>query len=147
MPSWYPPSQDLLFPSYFSSYNDLLDLLEVLEKLCQTSSLHRPQVSKAKRGLCRVKSSTFVWDSWKFIPMFSRGTQMVFHMGLQTSLSCVGHLWHRLGSCSKAPQPQLSRRPDTWLRLLPLAATDTGNRWRHCALGKQHLMLGWVGFP
>ena len=95
------------------------------EILSDLKSAQATSIYKAKRGLCWVKSSTFVWDSWKFIPMFLRGTWMVFHMGLQTSLSCVGHLWHRPWNCSKAPQPQLSRRPDTWLRALPLAATDT----------------------
>ena len=110
--------------------------MEVLERFCRTSSLPRPQTFEATNiraalsekayflvlaALCYCSTSGTLE---KFIPVFLRGAQLVFHMGLQISLPRVGHGapsgGRCPGRCSKAPQP--SRRPGTWL--LSLAATE-----------------------
>lgn len=124
------------------SFGEMLSDLKLAQATNTRAALSAKQYFLLLAPLCYCSTSGTLE---KFIPMFLRGAQLVFHMGLQISLPRVGH-WAPSGgccpgSCSKAPRP--SRRPDTWL--LSLAATEAmATTQGTAALGAPCLMAGCV---
>lgn len=108
-------------------------------------------MSEAKTGLCWVKSEA----SWFWLPSaraaalgplqvdtkFGRGAQLVFHMGLQIRLSCVGHLWPLgllLGNVSLEFAVKLPTEQKNWYlakAALVSCHWNHGNHPRHCYSG------------